>query len=428
MADEKSLYHDFLSMNYNRLTYMLPGVVIIGVIMSVLSVIISDKAIIRFLLIGLTIGAGILYGIMVRFRPENSRYQWFHSLIIDAGILLFLFWGAAMVGFNPNSYINFLDLAIAFILSGVVCHFPLPKLLILYSLPLVFLFFFTPFFDRSTENTALLIVSIHLMAVLSVLIGSLLYRKSRENFLLNTELMNYQEHLETLVQIKTRELQEKEGSIAMEVVSALANVIEYYDQYTRGHSENVARLARRTARAMGLSLEKQQELYWAGMLHDIGKIQLPREVLHKEGPLTGEELAKMQTHPRLGYQMLKDSQVLQEIASIVLNHHERYDGRGYPRGLQGSAIPLSARILSLADAWDAMNSKRSYRDALSFSEAREEVLSNTGTQFAPDVVVAFMQIVEEEGSQQDASHACINSIVPGKSRNSSRTQGRDGEL
>ena len=135
-----------------------------------------------------------------------------------------------------------------------------------------------------------------------------------------------------------------------------------------------------------------QKTYWAGLVHDIGKILIPKEILNKPSSLSPEEYAVIQEHPALGYTMLTKAERLEGIAPFVLHHHERWDGRGYPNCLQGNDIPLISRILSVADAWDAMTSSRSYRQALSEDIARREILLGRETQFDPQVVDAFFSI------------------------------------
>ncbi|MCH8949612.1 MAG: HD-GYP domain-containing protein, partial [Chloroflexi bacterium] len=127
------------------------------------------------------------------------------------------------------------------------------------------------------------------------------------------------------------------------------------------------------------------------LLHDVGKIGVPDQILHKPGPLTPEEWDKMKRHPMIGYDMLRDISFLSEAATIVRCHHERFDGKGYPRGLAGDEIPLGARIFSAADAFDAMTSDRTYRKALRPEAARDEIIRHSGTQFDPQVVQAFLE-------------------------------------
>ncbi|MBC7254167.1 MAG: HD domain-containing protein [Actinobacteria bacterium] len=180
-------------------------------------------------------------------------------------------------------------------------------------------------------------------------------------------------------------------------VQALAKAIEVKDPYTRGHSERVTTYALMIAEAMGLDEREKQKLKYAATLHDIGKIGIAGRVLNKPGALTEEEYTHVKTHPILGDSIVEPVEFLQEPRPIILHHHERYDGKGYPEGLKGEDIPLCARILSVADAFEAMRSDRPYRKALPLDEARMELVRNAGTQFDPRVVEVFLGILDRHG-------------------------------
>jgi len=165
------------------------------------------------------------------------------------------------------------------------------------------------------------------------------------------------------------------------------------------HSYRVAALCESIGTRMGLKAEKIKELKHLGLLHDIGKVGVDEQMLNKPGKLTDIEWREMTKHPEIGYRILSTVNEMKEMAESVLAHHERYDGKGYPRGLKGDAIPLHARIITLADAFDAMISVRPYRDALSREEAIEEVKRNAGTQFDPLVVKAFLLLMEDPAYQ-----------------------------
>ncbi|HPQ38460.1 MAG TPA: HD-GYP domain-containing protein, partial [Synergistaceae bacterium] len=188
--------------------------------------------------------------------------------------------------------------------------------------------------------------------------------------------------------IKSQELFQKE------LFLAFAGILETHDSYTQGHSESVALLGAQTAKALGLQEKEVQKTYWAGLVHDIGKILIPREILNKPGALSSEEYELIKQHPALGHSVLTKTQRLEEVAPFVLHHHERWDGAGYPEGLRREGIPHIARILAVADAWDAMTSNRAYRQALSRETARQEILLGKETQFDPQVVDAFLPLIE----------------------------------
>lgn len=180
-------------------------------------------------------------------------------------------------------------------------------------------------------------------------------------------------------------------------IKALAKAIEVKDPYTHGHSERVTEYALIIADAMRLDERDKQKLKYAATLHDIGKIGIAGRVLNKPGALTEEEYSHVKTHPLLGDSIIEPVEFLQEPRPIILHHHERYDGNGYPGGLKGEDIPLCARILSVADAFEAMRSDRPYRRALPLEEAVEELRRNAGTQFDPEVVEVFLDVLEHYG-------------------------------
>ncbi|MFQ5805297.1 MAG: HD-GYP domain-containing protein [Phycisphaerae bacterium] len=158
---------------------------------------------------------------------------------------------------------------------------------------------------------------------------------------------------------------------SLETVGALANAIEARDYYTGGHSERVGWLAVLTGKALRLPAGDLQMLEWSGLLHDVGKIGIPEHVLNKPGELTAEESEQIRQHPRLGYEVLRPVSSLKPVCDAVLYHHENHDGSGYPEGLRGEQIPLSARILHVVDIFDALTSTRSYRAGLGVDKALE---------------------------------------------------------
>jgi HD-GYP domain-containing protein (c-di-GMP phosphodiesterase class II) len=176
-------------------------------------------------------------------------------------------------------------------------------------------------------------------------------------------------------------------------LEALAAALDARDSETGGHSSRVTVYTMDMAEEMGVPKGSDQwlDIERASLLHDVGKIGVSDAILNKPGPLTSEEWQQMRKHPAIGFEMLKDVKFLSTAAEIVYAHHERYDGKGYPVGLKGEDVPLGARIFAVADAFDAMTSNRPYRRALSVDKAQEEILSNSGSQFDPTVMEAFLR-------------------------------------
>ncbi|MBP5152653.1 MAG: HD domain-containing protein [Lachnospiraceae bacterium] len=184
--------------------------------------------------------------------------------------------------------------------------------------------------------------------------------------------------------------------LTKEVITAFANSIDAKDKYTHGHSSRVAEYSRRIAEKNGKSPQECDEIYYAGLLHDIGKIGVPENIITKEGKLTPEEYDKIKQHPTLGSQILGSIKEFPYLSIGAKGHHERYDGKGYPGGLKGTDIPDMARIISVADAYDAMSSKRSYRDPIPQQKVREEIVKGTGTQFDPEYARIMLHLIDED--------------------------------
>jgi len=174
----------------------------------------------------------------------------------------------------------------------------------------------------------------------------------------------------------------------------LANAIEVRDPYTRGHVERVMNYAQTIAEYLGWSANEITHLRFGSILHDIGKIHISGEILTKAGPLSEEEWIEMKKHPEVGAELIKDIHYLSEATPVILNHHERWDGSGYPSGLVGEKIPVIARIVAIADSFDAMTTKRPYRKELSPEDAFNEVVSGSGIQYDPLIVEAFQHAWE----------------------------------
>ncbi|MGM0500277.1 MAG: PocR ligand-binding domain-containing protein [Bacillota bacterium] len=185
-----------------------------------------------------------------------------------------------------------------------------------------------------------------------------------------------------------------------ELLTSIIKIMEMYDLYTKGHSENVAKIAAAVAKEMNLSRQTIKNTYWAGLVHDIGKLLIPLNILNKQGKLTDKEYELVKKHPVWGNKALINSKTLKPIAKYLLHHHERWDGRGYPEGLKGEQIPLVSQILGVADAWDAMLSRRAYRKPLGFEKALAEIKRNKGSQFSPQVADTFIKIIENDKIEQ----------------------------
>ncbi|MFW5736191.1 MAG: HD-GYP domain-containing protein [Halanaerobium sp.] len=193
--------------------------------------------------------------------------------------------------------------------------------------------------------------------------------------------------------LKNKQYQKLQHKLNREITVLLSNLMGIHDHYTEGHNQKVAELSKELARLLNLSDSDVKKAYLTGILHDIGKTLVPASILNKKEALTTEEYSLIKKHPLWAYKILSNSDELKDIAEFVLHHHERWDGSGYPSGLAGEEIPLISRIVSLADAWDAMCSNRVYQKALSRKEAIKQLKINKAKQFSPDLVDIFLDYI-----------------------------------
>lgn len=213
------------------------------------------------------------------------------------------------------------------------------------------------------------------------------------------ELGRLQKELQKEVEKKTLTLNKRSrqlNRLAIQVMKTLAGTIDAKDKYTNGHSLRVAEYSKMIAARMNMSRNEQEDIYYIGLLHDIGKIGIPDEIINKTSRLTDEEYDIIKTHPAIGSEILEKMSELPGIAVGARWHHERYDGKGYPDGLMGENIPYVARIIGVADAYDAMSSMRSYRGVLPQEHIRNEIKRCSGTQFDPNVAEIMLQIIDED--------------------------------
>lgn len=198
-------------------------------------------------------------------------------------------------------------------------------------------------------------------------------------------------------------------------LQALLAAIQVFDQQTSLHAMRMMQLAESSAAMLGCSEEEQHLLRLAALMHDVGKIGVPHEILNKPGPLTEDEWDVMRRHPAIGRQILGQAGGQCALLShIVVAHHERWDGAGYPYGLSGEAIPLSARILAVVDAYDAMTSDRPYRTAFTYAEALDELRHCAGSQFDPQVVTAFLHVLEQQELLPGTAHDALDTAEAGE--------------
>jgi diguanylate cyclase (GGDEF)-like protein/putative nucleotidyltransferase with HDIG domain len=233
------------------------------------------------------------------------------------------------------------------------------------------------------------------LGLMAVLVPLLMLRFSHMQYIDKTRKMVSQ------LREQNFELEENSKRITAlneEILLSMAKVIDMRDSYTMGHSNAVSEYATQIAEELDLSAEQVDLIRTSALLHDIGKIGIPDSILFKPGSLTDDEFESIKEHPVRGAELVRTNNCLREMVPLIRHHHERFDGQGYPDGLQGQEIPLEARILCVADSVQAMESDRSYRKALSRHEIISEIKENAGTQFDPIIVKAFLKVIHKEGS------------------------------
>ena len=221
------------------------------------------------------------------------------------------------------------------------------------------------------------------------------------------KLTRLQTDLSREVEKKTQEVtvqHEKIERISMQIVKALSGAIDAKDTYTNGHSTRVADYSKEIARRAGYPEKMQNDIYMMGLLHDVGKIGVPDAIINKPAKLSDEEYSIIQNHPVMGAKILKNITEFPKLVTGARWHHERYDGKGYPDGLCGEEIPIEARIIAVADAYDAMSSRRSYREELPQDIVRSEVEKGKGTQFDPKFAKIMLHMIDEDMEYQMREH------------------------
>jgi HD-GYP domain-containing protein (c-di-GMP phosphodiesterase class II) len=217
------------------------------------------------------------------------------------------------------------------------------------------------------------------------------------------EVINMNETIERANRLEIQMLrkeQKKIQSLFAQTAQALASSIDAKDEYTHGHSDRVAEYSMIIAKKSGMTMEECNNIYFSALLHDVGKIGVPDEIINKKGRLTDEEYAAIKLHPTIGARILDNISEMPYLSLGAKYHHERYDGKGYPEGLSGEDIPTVARIIAVADSYDAMTSNRSYRAPLTQAEVRDEIMKGVGKQFDPMYAMIMIRLIDSDTDYQ----------------------------
>ena len=233
--------------------------------------------------------------------------------------------------------------------------------------------------------TLLVLISVFSTKIISVLVNR---RTELNNALIQAEKVKFIDELNE----KNKELE----MLSNEAFEAIAKAVDVNDPYTAGHSRRVAEYSRMIAECMGYSEKELEEIYCAGLIHDVGKLGIDNRIINKQGKLSDEEYSEIKKHPVMGYEILKNISIRGKFAYGAKWHHERIDGKGYPDGLNGKDIPEIARIIAVADAYDAMTSKRAYRDTMPQERVREQIVEGKGSQFDEEIATIMIAMIDKD--------------------------------
>ena len=349
-------------------------------------------------------------GLELAGGPSLEYLTW--HIFLPSGINLVLFLIASMLMKHykdEERALNYIPVVMLVLMTAVIgsFHYTYPILMALFLIPV---FLSTVYADRELCTTAV-IVSLFCETILLLVRWFFSMRSgSEDSVFLQDAFLGYAvlvtggataiHMVERFLDLKDAEAEERERqrvmNMNMQMVTTLVNTIEAKDPYTNGHSNRVAMYAREIAARAGKSEEYQHRLYYMSILHDIGKIGIPDRILTKVDDLTPEEMSVIQTHPMVGAEILSDITQMPGIEIGARSHHEHYDGNGYPEGLKGEDIPEEARIIAVADAYDAMTSERSYRSAYTQEKVRQEMVDGRGTQFDPQFLDIMVDMIDKD--------------------------------
>lgn len=344
------------------------------------------------------------------------RYQLLTTLFNVIIILMCFVLCKKMEDNNKKKYI--LTLSMSLICMGIAySHYQFVPSFVTFSIPLIFTIMYEdtkmcwivnavdivllvlPVLARGSDpeynmnivpETIITLTILFLQAIFSTFIIKVLITRRDE---LNVALVDAEKakYVDVLNE-KNLKLEE----LSCETFEAIAKAVDANDPYTAGHSKRVAVYSRMLASKLGLSPDEVDEIYYAGLIHDVGKLGVDNNIINKPGKLTDEEYNEVKRHPSVGYDILKGISIKGNFAYGAKCHHERPDGKGYPNGLKGDSIPFMAKIIAVADAYDAMTSKRSYRDVLPQDVVRDQIEKGMGTQFESKIAFAMLQMIDED--------------------------------
>lgn len=394
--NQEAFRRELLETNYQRVFYTLRVLMPVSLIMWGVSIAIQDTAVIQRANFFLFASSVVLF-VMSFKHPVGRSYEGHGAkmAIVNFTYLVLLIWGTTLHGFHDDNIILLLDMILVIVVMAFMFLAEYQVLIGFYVGHIAYLFIATPYLSDGFDYPPKVITPILLVSTM-LFLSRIIYRQHLERFVLGEKLKMRQEDLKAELLVTLDKLQTTEQNIRTDIIKTLVKVLEYYDLYTRGHSENVSSLAVKIAEKMALPESMRDEIMVCGLVHDIGKILIPVHILNKPGKLDPDEYEVIKRHSQFGCDMLMESSHLHRIANIVLHHHEHWDGNGYPHGIKHETIPVESQILMVADTWDAMTSERIYKKAKTPTEAKDELVALRGKQFSPRVVDAFLELIKEE--------------------------------
>ena len=332
---------------------------------------------------------------------QKERYKFCHTTLFIISLISFILWTTLhFTGIQSfQSSLIYIDIELGIVVFCVLVtlildlknhhikEYPYSAVgflifLIMCTIEIIMIIFFP---ERSNE----LPILVGLMFMLTFVVIKQVY-----------DIRKVRKHLEGEIQNKNMEKEQ----MLIHIVETLAGTIDAKDTYTNGHSSRVADYSKEIARRYGYNDSELNDIYMMGLLHDIGKIGIPDAVINKPGKLTDEEYNIIKKHPVMGAKILDNIKEKPELSTGARWHHEKYDGKGYPDGIKGSDIPEQARIIAVADAYDAMTSYRSYRDPLDQNKVRQEIKNGSGTQFDPRFASIMLEMIDEDKNYKLREH------------------------
>lgn len=394
--------NELLEKNYSRGKVLSRFMVAMSLLMYLISVIENDLQVIKDFNLAFFGSSTVVLILFVIIKPKKGIITNYHKGLFLLLIVTTLLWSSNLLAFVPDRFELYGTYSIVILSISSIFYLRWKFHLALHLISLVYIFIVFTFMGDFFFLTPVIpkITVIVFLSVFSWGISRLIYYKNLENFELKIELIQKNKEIQLEVNIKTNELFEQHKNQIKDLVLSMNTMLEQYTPYTKGHCENVAVISKKISEDLMMTSFDIQEAYWSAIIHDIGKLLVPLEILNKDTSLSEQEYEIVKKHPVWAYNALKGSKSLYSLSKNVLHHHEYWNGLGYPNGLKKDEIPLISQIISIADAWDAMTSDRPYRKSLKHEQALKIITSNKNKQFSPKIVESFLRVYKLDSNKE----------------------------